>query len=114
MAQATRPQTLAESTDPIERELVLFDAAHPEAYDLLAALAHKFKRRGLSGVGIRRIFEELRFDLTIRTGVEGWEGMPRDALAPIYARLIMEREPGLAGYFTVRKRDALPGAYFEE
>lgn len=79
-----------------------FDDRNPEVYDALVEMARDAKRRGHTRLGMASLWEVLRYrqDLT----VEGTEGYRlNNDLRALMARKIMEHEPDLAGFFTIRK-----------
>lgn len=87
-------------SDPIQRNFALFVPANPHVYDGLVALTRESVSRGRK-YGIQTFWETLRWN----GGLRAAEGSPValvDAFRSRYARLIMELEPDLAGYFEVR------------
>lgn len=83
-----------------------FHAEHPEVYRMLVRFARQLKARGYEQAGIKLIWERMRWETML--------GADR-ALEPFklcnnhhsrYARLIMEREPDLSGFFRTRELKA--------
>lgn len=105
------------SLDRIEREFWAFHFAHPEVYEALRALALRVKRKGKGQYSIKALYETLRLSSIL--SFEGFwihnnGGHPKDTLlnnnyTALYARLLMQQEPKLRGFFQVRARYA-PGA----
>lgn len=103
--------------DRIEREFWAFHFAHPEVYDALRALALRVKRKGKAHYSIKALYETLRLSSIL--SFEGFwihnnGGHPKDTLlnnnyTALYARLLMQQEPKLKGFFQTRARYA-PGA----
>lgn len=78
-----------------------FHAAHPEVYRKLRDLALQMRRRGVQQYGIAGLFEVLRWRETLRTrDADGFK--LNNSLRSFYARLLMEKEPELKGFFEVR------------
>jgi len=80
-----------------------FHAANPAVYAALVRLARRARQRG-SRVGLRCLWERLRWELSVETDTPR-EGEPyrlNNNHAPFYARLIARREPDLAGAFDLR------------
>jgi hypothetical protein len=78
-----------------------FHAANPHVYERLRDLALYVKRQGKK-VGIRLLWERLRWDLEVE--VDRLEEGPRlnDHFPPFYARKLMAEVPQLAGFFETR------------
>jgi hypothetical protein len=79
-----------------------FHAQNPHVYEMLVKLSRRWKRRGEGACGIGMLFEVARWYLHV-TG----DGEPmhlNNNYRAFYARLIMEREPDLAGLFKTRRQ----------
>lgn len=79
-----------------------FHARNPHIYLELVRFARQVKAAGRSRIGIRLVWERLRWDLMLTTDSDDWK--LNDHLTAPYARLIMEQEADLAGIFEVRER----------
>ena len=79
-----------------------FHAANPHVYAELVRRARAAKARGASKLGMRMLYESLRWDLLISTVRLPCEPKLNDWFAPMYSRLVMRREPDLAGLFETR------------
>lgn len=77
-----------------------FHADNPHVYTALVRLARQARRAGLRRVGMKMLFEVLRWDHAIRT--EGDEFKLNNNYHAYYARLVMEQEADLAGMFLLR------------
>jgi len=85
-----------------------FHARHPEVYVHLVRLARQAKANGQRKFGMKALFEILRWERHV-------EGLPDDRedwklnnnYTAAYARLIMQCEPDLDGYFETRKQKAV-------
>ena len=92
----------------IEECFLSFHVDHPEVYDELVTLARSLTARGYTHLGIGMMWETLRYFRALR-------GLPDDnelfKLNNNYrsrcARLIIEREPDLAGLFETRELRAV-------
>jgi hypothetical protein len=85
----------------IEQAFLRFHAQNPHVYDELVKLARRARRSGSSRVGIGMLFEVLRWRHTLRTGGDDFK--LNNNYRSYYARLIMLREPDLAGVFETRQ-----------
>jgi len=72
---------------------------NPHIYDEIVRLAREVKRAG-ERTGMKAIFERIRWDVKIRSLGDKWK-MNNDYTAPT-ARIVMEREPDLEGFFATR------------
>lgn len=88
----------------IEEAFRAFHAANPHVYDELVKLARQARRRGVGRIGIGMLFEVLRWRVALRTG--GDEFKLNNNYRSYYARLMMLREPDLAGVFETRQLHA--------
>ena len=87
----------------IEEAFEAFHAANPHVYRHLVRLARVWReRRGDERLGIGMLFEVLRWQLKVETrdGDSAWR--LNNNYRSHYARLIMDREPDLAGVFETR------------
>jgi hypothetical protein len=88
----------------IQRRFEAFHDAHPQVYAGLVILARQGDRAGRTKIGMKMLFEVLRWEWVIA-------GLPDDAeewklnnnYTSRYARLIMEQEPDLVGIFETRE-----------
>lgn len=80
-----------------------FHADHPEVYDEIVFLARELKVAGHKRVGMKLIFEVVRWRRLLR-GVPDSEGFKlNNVYSSRYSRLVMEQEPDLAGFFETRE-----------
>lgn len=90
------------SDDRIDKRFARFHAEHPEVYVELVRLARRAKAAGETRVGIKMLWEIVRFE-----GIVAKDPDRRYALNNVmtsrYARLIMASEADLAGLFETRK-----------
>lgn len=78
-----------------------FHAENPHVYDELVRLARRAKRAGSSRIGIKMLFEVLRWRHTLRTGGDDFK--LNNNYHSYYARIIMDRCPDLGDIFELRR-----------
>lgn len=78
-----------------------FHDANPQVYARLRDISLAMRRRGLEHWGSRAAWEILRYQGIVTNGGDGYK-LPNVCL-PHYARLLMEQEPELAGFFKTCK-----------
>ncbi len=86
----------------IDERFAQFHADNPHVYDELVALARQAHSRGYRRLGIELLFSALRWRSMMRTTADEYGFKLNDHFTSRYARLIMTREPDLAGLFAVR------------
>jgi hypothetical protein len=84
-----------------------FHAANPHVYDELKKLAMRARRAGANRIGVKMLFEVLRWRHTLRT--HGDDFKLNNNFHSRYARLLMN-EPGLEGCFETRTLRTREGA----
>lgn len=77
-----------------------FHAANPHVYENLRLMALRLKRQGRSRIGIKMLFEVMRYEYLIHT--EGDSYRLNNSFTSRYARLLAENEPALRGIFETR------------
>jgi hypothetical protein len=85
----------------IQRRFLAFHRANPFVYLKLVELARRARDRGMTRYGIRRLWEVMRWEIAMDIQRDG-EFRLNDHFHSRYARLIMEQEPDLAGFFETR------------
>lgn len=81
-----------------------YHAAHPEVYFVLVQLCGLAKQRGITKLGVSLLWERMRWSLTIERDSESEaDYMLNNDFRSRYARLIMKREPEMAGLFNLRE-----------
>jgi len=78
-----------------------FHAQNPHVYAEIVMLARRARRSGAERIGIGMLFEVLRWRHTLRTGGDDFK--LNNNYRSYYARVIMAKEPDLAGMFELRK-----------
>jgi hypothetical protein len=92
-----------EELSPIAKRFAKYHAENPDVYEALVDLARKCrKNRPDRVIGIQMLFEVLRWNYFISINSEEEYKFP-NAFAAGYARLIMEKNPDLAGIFKTNK-----------
>ena len=86
----------------IEQRFEAFHIANPHVFDALQAMALGLRDVGVEKWGIAGLFEVLRWQSAIRTDGDPYK--LNNNYRALYARMLMEREPRLAGFFDVRER----------
>lgn len=80
-----------------------FHAANPHVFEGLKELALKAAGKGYRKLGIRMIWEVLRWNRMMQTRDPNGDFKLNDHYHSRYARLLMEREPLLDGLFHLRE-----------
>lgn len=90
----------------LEQRFWAFHAANPHVYEEIVKRAHEWRRRhGHRKLAIATIFEVVRwFHAMETTDTEPYR--LNNSYRALYARLVMEREPDLAGVFETRQLHA--------
>ena len=81
-----------------------FHEENPDIYERLKALALHARTRGKARLGIRLLWERMRWDLTVETYDANSDYKLNDHYTRFYARLLMAQEPALEGLFEIRER----------
>ena len=95
-----QPDLFDRSDSALQVAFTEFSSANPQVYLMLRDLALEYQRAGMRA-GIGHLYEIARHKLWLQTRGDlfklnnNWRSR--------YARLLMKREPELAGYFDTRK-----------
>lgn len=84
-----------------ERRFREFHRDNPEVYKELMVLVRQAIARGRKKIGIKMLWEVVRWNRFLQTSDEKYK--LNNNLHSRYARLIMDKEPGLAGIFETRE-----------
>ncbi len=87
--------------DTIQARFQVYHDAHPEVYEYLLQLAQDLYSRGFRHYGIGALFEKVRWHFSVEKGLEDFR--LNNNYRSRYARLMMEREPELDGFFELRE-----------
>jgi hypothetical protein len=97
--------TLPEGTSPEEKRRRRWERFHelnPHIYTLLVKMTRMLKEKGRTKIGIRMLWERLRWSYAVSTNSDDFK--LNDHYTRFYARKIMEDNPDLKGMFEVRER----------
>lgn len=92
-------ETLTKVT--LDAQFEEFHKNNPEVYEELVRLARQMKARGHKRIGIKMLWEVLRWERAMKT-TDQTEWKLNNNYTSRYARLIMEKEPDLKGFFVTR------------
>lgn len=86
----------------IEDRFEAFHQEHPEVYTQLVALSREWVRHGHAKLGIKTLFEKLRWEWHV-SGLKDNRGFKlNNDFTALYARKIMRENPDLDGLFETR------------
>lgn len=80
-----------------------FHRENPHVYEQLKRLAFKLKNRGVRRWGCKALYEVLRYEAAVQTSAPAGSYKLNNSFTAYYARLLMEQEPDLAGFFETRE-----------
>ena len=80
-----------------------FHTLNPHIYRNLRFLALMAVKSGKKKLGMRLLWERLRWEYYVTTITDGDTYKLNDHFVPYYARMLMEKEPRLAGVFETRE-----------
>ncbi|MGW0711740.1 hypothetical protein ACWD4G_38280 [Streptomyces sp. NPDC002643] len=93
-----RPSLRAGARPTLTDRFLAFDAEHPYVYRVLERLTADGIAAGATRVGLKALFEDLRWQLPV--GVRGLNNF----LTALYARKLIEDHPQWASAFELRRR----------
>lgn len=86
----------------LDQKFKEYHEANPHIYRELVSMCREVKAQGYDKIGIKTVWEALRWKaFFITKDADGWK--LNNNYPSRYARLIMQREPDLAGMFDVRE-----------
>lgn len=85
----------------LQRRFLQYHEANPHVYEAVREVVISLKRKGWQRYGAKSCFELLRFHSNVWAATEGWK-LNNDYTSR-YARLLMEQEPELAKFFSLRR-----------
>ena len=105
-AQLTIDDYVEPSPPPSNRDKFLaFHAANPHVLDMIVAAAlDKILCCGKTRGSVKNIVESLRWNPDFRTDTRGGEFKINNNFPAFYARLAMDTEPRLRGFFETKER----------
>lgn len=92
--RASRPASIDER---FER----FHAANPHVYAALREMAIEMRAQGIRRYSVDALMQVLRWRSALKFGPDG-EWKLNDHYTSRYARMLMDQEPSLAGFFSIR------------
>lgn len=98
-----QPVAVPANLDPdatLAEQFEAYHARNPHVYRAIVRMARDLRRKGVTRWGIANLVEKLRFDYAVMT--DGDEFRLNNNYRAFYARLIMQNEPDLAGFFELR------------
>lgn len=87
--------------DETQRKFERFHQDNPHVYIKLVALAREVQERGFRNYSIWALFARLRWHYDFETKSEDGFKLCNDYTSR-YSRMLMDREPDLAGFFRIR------------
>jgi hypothetical protein len=104
LSLVTYPDFLEAPSSPIERAFVEFHRANPHVYGELERLALRlWDRRHPPRIGVKMLWETMRYNVALRTEPTD-EFKLNNNFHALYARLLVFRQPQLAGVIELRER----------
>lgn len=85
-----------------EREFRVFHGENPHVYDALRTICLELREKGITRFGIRTVWERLRWLSKFSTKHRANDYKLNDHHTRFYARLLMDQEPELKGFFETR------------
>lgn len=109
-ATAPAPPVPAYNSYPIgyPAKFVIFHDRNPWVYEGILRRARELKARGFAGVGVRYLFEDLRYSKEAadhQAERPAFDFMLDNNLCPWYGRLLLAQEPDMQGFFRLRRTD---------
>src|SRR5512137_2981613 len=96
------PQVSFDDRRTIDERFAEFHRNNPHVYDELVAMARRAKGHGYNRSGIGMMWEVLRWNRMFSTNPADRDFKLNDHFRSRYARVIMDNERDLAGFFEVR------------
>lgn len=93
----------------IEARFEAFHEANPHVYEALRRLALRMRARGRVRIGMKMLFEVLRWEYAMSTDDPNSDFKLNNNYTAHYARMLMANEPRLDGAFEVRTQRAEVG-----
>lgn len=90
-----------EPMDETQKRFLRFHNENPHVYEKLVALARQVHRAGHKNYSIWALFARLRWHYDFETECEKGFKLCNDYTSR-YSRMLMEKEPELAGFFRIR------------
>ena len=88
--------------ETIQQKFTRFHSRNPHVYKAIIDICNGLKQSGINSFGMKGIFERMRWEYAIQTQGEPYK--LNNNYTALYARMIMECEAGLRGFFETRER----------
>jgi len=85
----------------IQERFEKYHSDNPIVYETLVKLAREAKRAGKTKIGVKLLVETTRWELMLRVDTDE-EFKINNSFSSRYARLIMEKEKDLNGFFNLK------------
>lgn len=95
----TAPLACQRSIDQHFRD---FHDDNPQVYTELVTMARQMKARGYTCIGVELLVAAYRWNRMLRTEADAYNFKINNNFTSRYARLIMDQEEDLAGFFKIR------------
>lgn len=92
---------LWDQPSPADQKFWEFHKKNPQVFDELVKLCEQAKRAGRKRIGIKMMFEVLRWNRHMDTSDEDFK--LNNNYAPRYARILVEKHPEYNGLFETRR-----------
>ena len=89
----------------LKEKFIKFHLKNPHVYEMLATLCFKVQEAGFKKFSIAQLFEQLRWHYRIETVDTQFKLC--NSYRAFYARLLMEKNPELNGFFLLRKQTSV-------
>jgi hypothetical protein len=108
MSTTAKQWEMFDDEETLAQKFWEFEKANPHVYKGLVVLARKAQARGIEQYSVDALFHVLRWEMAVETSRDEDEDPFRlnNNYTSFYARLIMDREPDLKGFFELRVRKA--------
>lgn len=93
---------VGKTTDWLGEKFDAFRVANPHVEVFIVEIARELKRRGFERIGMKMIFENLRWRYALAT--RGSKYKLNNNYTSHYARYVMRKHPDLDGFFETRER----------
>ena len=96
------PAWLERPTTGLEARFKRFHDANPHIYEELEERAFALLRAGAGRIGVKALWEAMRYDAAVRTDSRDWK--LNNSYTALYARLLLHRHPELSDVIETRRR----------
>jgi len=97
----TIPHWLRDPETDLEKRFADFHELNPHVYERLERMALSAIRRGVKRIGMKQLFEVLRWNSALRTAGEAWK--LNNSYTSLYARLLIHHHPEMEAVIETRR-----------